>query len=566
MKKVIRNIRITHIILFLACTGTLVSIIIGSFGFIATSKINSNVANMYDDQLMPITYISTIKENFMSIRLNHANTKIGFNPKYMTDIEENEKAILDSYKKYTSTPSDETEQKYLQSFSDNYKIYLELVKKSIADMEGGKKLSKEEAEKISNIGDKIEKCLDDLNKYDIKYAESDKFESDKIFKINRNLLIGILITCTLIFSFIAILTIRIIKTYLNNVDNMLKELASGNLDLDIKDEGRNEFEHMKMNIGNTVKSFSQIIKTLKEKTELINVSSENLSAISEEMASSSDNVSNAINDVAKGTGDQAESLVDITNILNEFSVSVNEIVSSLSELNISAKDVSKTANISSEKMVELDSSFKFVGSTFKNFAEKIEVLGNSINKIDEITILINNIAEQTNLLALNAAIEAARAGESGRGFAVVADEIRKLAEQSKESSNNISVLINEISKETKNIVQHTGDIDGRLKNSSDVISDSLVSFKEIITSIEDVVPKINALNKTAEDIEKEKNNIFERVEGASSIAEEISASSEEIAASSQEMNSSSQEVAKTANGFASLTMELQEGINRFKIR
>ncbi len=76
-------------------------------------------------------------------------------------------------------------------------------------------------------------------------------------------------------------------------------------------------------------------------------------------------------------------------------------------------------------------------------------MDNNVGQISEMTNLINSISEQTNLLALNAAIEAARAGESGKGFAVVADEIRKLAERSKESSESINKLVENIDKDKK---------------------------------------------------------------------------------------------------------------------
>ncbi|QBD87418.1 methyl-accepting chemotaxis protein [Clostridium tetani] len=566
MYKKIRNIKISTIIIFLSVISICFSVLIGVFGITATNKVNNNVAVMYEDTLLPIVNITGMREGFLSVRLNSANAKTDFNENYIKSIEEHDREIMKNYKEYTSTHSDETEIKYLEQFLQCYKNYRDLSKELFKHLERGEKLTREQNDKFIKFGNEAEIALDKLQEYDIKLAEEDKIESDEIYTINRNLLISLLVVCSILLLLISMVTIKTLNKNLKEIDTILKEMAEGNLHIEIESYGKNEFEVIKLHIKNTINSFGEMIKSLKSKINLINSSSENLSAISEEMASSTENISTAIEGVAKGTGEQAENLVDITNILDSFGYSIKNLVEGLNHLKSISDEIGGTAKASSGKMKDLEKAFGYVGQAFKSFIEKINTLGENVLKIDEITEVINSIAEQTNLLALNAAIEAARAGESGRGFAVVAEEIRELAEQSKISSNNISNLIDGISKDTKNIVEDTGNIDEKLEASSEVIHDSLISFENIILSIGEVVPKIDYLAGSASNIDNEKNSVFENIEGASSIAEEVSASSEEISASSEEMNASSQEVANTANDLSELTGKLQEEISKFKVK
>lgn len=131
-------------------------------------------------------------------------------------------------------------------------------------------------------------------------------------------------------------------------------------------------------------------------------------------------------------------------------------------------------------MAILEDAIKDINLSFTDVRNEIKGLGIQLSQIGKITDLINDIAVQTNLLALNAAIEAARAGEAGRGFAVVAEEIRKLAEQSKTSSSNISSLLENLMNKSNLAIKTSDIMKDKLNGQITVIGNSVNSFKEII--------------------------------------------------------------------------------------
>lgn len=352
--------------------------------------------------------------------------------------------------------------------------------------------------------------------------------------------------------------------------------ASTNLDIlakgDFTHEISEEFIKRKDEIGSIAKSLEimkdsvrNMIKAVKESSDNIGIQSECLSAVAEQMSSSAENVTNAIQDVAKGTGSQAEELVEVSSILNKFGDEMEIIVQSIKDIDINTREINTMANESSSNMAHLSDSVSRTSDTFRKFTDKITGLGQGVTRINEITTLINSIADQTNLLALNASIEAARAGEAGRGFAVVADEIRKLAEQAKTSSESINNLVNSISQETKEMLRTTDIMSDELNNQVWAINSAVNSFGKIINAIDDVAPKIDAVNNSVVGLDSEKNTIIEKIESVSSIAQEVSASSEEIAASSEEMSASTQEVASSAQSLSGMAKDMMDQVGRFKL-
>ncbi|MCY6369458.1 methyl-accepting chemotaxis protein [Clostridium ganghwense] len=391
---------------------------------------------------------------------------------------------------------------------------------------------------------------------------------DELGTLNRSIII-LSLGALLIAAVIIWLVSNNISKILVVMRNHLQVLSTGDFTVNIDEK----YEKRKDEIGdmtralNTMQiSITKILGTIQLNSQNIDGQSSNLSAISEEFIASTENISTAIQQVAEGTGQQTEELTNIVSLLNEFSNKLNSMVNDISEVNNMSTKISNMANSSNDDMENVVKSVEKVSGVYNEFVTKISDVGTNIEKINEITDLINSISEQTNLLALNAAIESARAGEAGKGFAVVADEIRKLAEKSRTSSQNIYTLINNILEDTKNMVATSDVMNDELKNQKGDIDTAINSFKSISIAVEEINPKINNITESTNEIETKKNDILHKTEIIAAISEEVSASSEEVSASSEQMNASSLEVANAAQNLANMSHEMIDDVEKFKLK
>ena len=353
--------------------------------------------------------------------------------------------------------------------------------------------------------------------------------------------------------------------------SMAEKIGQGDLSVDtLKMNSNDELGKLTQSFNHMVVNLRQLVTHLRDSSTLVASSSEQVVSSTEQMNSSVQQISSTIQQISKGSQTQAHELEETSRVVTKLTKNMKNLASKASNTAELTNEVGHISESGSKSASEADFRMSKIISVTNESAKKIKGLAERSGEITAVLEVIRKIADQTNLLALNAAIEAARAGEAGRGFAVVADEVKRLAEGSAKSSEEIDVLIRQIQDDAKATVES---IEGGSKEIAEgriVIDKALKALNEIATKVKEVsvnvidvanttqaqVTEIEQLSKAASEIAAVSEQNASATEEASAATEEQTAGTQEISASVQKMANMADELSKIASGF-----KLPEGSN-----
>lgn len=356
-----------------------------------------------------------------------------------------------------------------------------------------------------------------------------------------------------------------IRNNIFSLKNTVINVAKGDLTTKAVLQTNDELNDIEKALNDMMDSLRFLINEIDSSSETVAASSEELTASAEQTREATQYVSSATQGVANSAINQMEELNTNLTAIEQISVGLQRIaknsydVSQLTEqTSLHAKEGADTVELNVSQMNHIYSSVIESDTISRSLYESSKEIG----KIMEV---IKAISEQTNLLALNASIEAARAGEFGKGFAVVAEEVRKLAEQSHQSSLQISQLVLNIQRDAKHSVEVMAKVSENVNTGLTISKQTNEKFHTILTEMTEIAPRIQEVSTTAQLMSTESELALKGIGDVTRISKEYLVTTDEMVASTKEQLVSMEEISSAAVNLTAMAEKLQELIKTFKI-
>lgn len=346
---------------------------------------------------------------------------------------------------------------------------------------------------------------------------------------------------------------------------LMQKAEEGDLTVQMATKGNDEisdlcksFNHMITNMNTLLHQTQDVIsQTLDSSTVLQSSTAHSVEAFSQLACS--------ISEIAEGTTSQAASTQHSNEGMRNLAESMQTVLGKISELiqsNEGAKTMVETATTTVDSLTESMNSALSISNNICISMDELSILTKSIGDIMQ---LVDDISEETNLLALNASIEAARVGVAGKGFAVVANEIRKLADQTKSSTESVNHTLSDIGRKMASTTDLVKESNDTFKSQERVVSETHKLFFDIIDVLKHMNDDLSNINGSINVMQTLKEDMLSEIREISVVTEELAASSEEVASVSSEQQEVMHNLSSLSDSLKQNMETLDSSIKTFKV-
>jgi methyl-accepting chemotaxis protein len=358
---------------------------------------------------------------------------------------------------------------------------------------------------------------------------------------------------------------RSVITPIKDLSEKVNSFGNGDLTVDFKTNKNDEISIIAKELDSMAKNLRESLIEFRNIGENIEKSSQSLSEISNKNALENKKILEQTETIEHDTESSASAVEQVTGGVEEVASSAGSISKEAQNLNDYAEDTYNNTSDGLKAIGKIKNVIEEAVKESNNTQKSVEVLNNNTADIESIIETIDNITEQTSLLALNAAIEAARAGEAGKGFAVVADEIRKLADDSKSSTEKIAQVLDKIKNNTKTVNDGTNKTVGIIHEIDDEMQNISDRFNKIYSKIEDMNNGIENLTASSEEQSASSEEMSSAMEKVASSIQEITEKISLTIESVNKQQNESEKIKLSSKELHNLSTQLNKNINKFKL-
>ncbi|HEU0188934.1 MAG TPA: methyl-accepting chemotaxis protein [Gallionella sp.] len=518
-------------------------VIVGGIGLYASAKANSALESVYEDKMMPLLQLDVMARRNMDNQLAifTAIAQPEDMAKLLQRIENNRTVIDKQWGDYQLSLVDAEDKALAAKFAEVRGHFVEDGIKPALEAMRANNLAKVKwalIEHILPLSEPMHKVLDDLIEMQRRDTEKLHTDFEATFTTMRMLSIALILLGVALGGALGYSIIRGVNRSVDELRGvMVKMSADGDLNTRAKVYGQDEIAQAATAFNGLIEGFANIIRQVLANAGIVSSTAAQLSVSSSQ--------------IAQGSQAQSEAAASTAAAVEQITVSINSVAANTEDVRkLSEKSLHQTEQ-GNQSVVAMIGEISRVQEAVNQIAGSVKEFVDSTRDIAGMTQQVKEIADQTNLLALNAAIEAARAGEQGRGFAVVADEVRKLAEKSAKSANEIDEVTNSLNQKSTHVEATVQDG-----------LHSLQATQEQIGRVSKVLTEAGeAVTKSSHGVSDIATSVGEQSLASNEIARNV----EKIAQMSEENHAAVEANSRDIVRLEQLAKELQGAVSRFRV-